>query len=409
MTETPQQSDLITPIISEVFEIEQLTWGGAKDPYAVLYRGRLKGDSQHIHRQLTQALKTQNLTPFFRQEKDTHIIQLIRGLPAPQASNPRVNIILFLLTLLSMLVTGAIYSYEGPGVDSIPQLLSVAFNNLGLGVPFAVSLLAILMAHEFGHYLAGRYHKTAVTLPYFLPLPFPLSPFGTLGAFIQLKEPPRNKRVLFDIGIAGPLAGLVVAIPVLLYGLSLSTVDQLPLFVRAGEGFQLEGNSILYLEAKYLVHGQLLPAPLSFNGTPEWLYWLRYFFTGLPTPLGGQDVILHSVAWAGWAGLLVTALNLIPVGQLDGGHLINSLLGDKARLLVPVIIFGLAILGFFWPGWWLWVFLILMLGGSRAQSVDEITPLDRPRKLLAIFGLVLFFLVFTPIPLREIIGPYFGP
>lgn len=407
MSDITEQSDVITPLISEHFEIGQVTWGGPRDLYEVLYRGRLKGDSQYIHNQLIKALKSHNLTPFLRQDGEEHLVQLVRGLPAPQPSNPWVNLVLFLLTLLSMLITGAVYSYDGPTVESAGQLVGIVFNNLELGIPFAASLLAILLAHEFGHYLAGRYHKTAVTLPYFLP--FPLSPFGTLGAFIQLKEPPRNKRVLLDIGIAGPLAGLVVAIPVLLYGLSLSEVDQLPLALRAGEGFQLEGNSILYLAAKYLVHGELLPSPLSYNGTPALLYWLRYLVTGLPTPLGGQDVLLHPIAWAGWAGLLVTALNLIPVGQLDGGHLINSLLGKQARLLVPVVIAGLAVLGFFWPGWWLWVFLILMLGGSRAQSLDEITTLDGGRRLMALFGLVVFILVFAPVPLREIVGPYFGP
>ncbi len=164
---------------------------------------------------------------------------------------------------------------------------------------------------------------THVTLPYFLP--FPLSPFGTLGAFIQLKEPPRNKRILMDIGIAGPLAGLVVAIPVLLLGLSLSKVE--PINLAPGQGFTLEGNSLLYLFAKFLVFGRLLPAPSSYGNLPPVLYWIRYFFTSQPLPLGGMDVMIHPIAWAGWAGLLVTAINLIPAGQLDGGHLMYVLLG----------------------------------------------------------------------------------
>src|SRR5690606_22956628 len=140
--------------------------------------------------------------------------------PKPKKSNPWVNLVMFLLTLVSMLLSGAMYSYEGPASEDIMQFLGQMLANLGSGVPFAASLLAILLAHEFGHYLAARFHKTEVTLPYFLP--FPLSILGTLGAFIQLKEPPRNKRVLLDIGLAGPLAGLIVAIPILLLGLSLS-------------------------------------------------------------------------------------------------------------------------------------------------------------------------------------------
>jgi membrane-associated protease RseP (regulator of RpoE activity) len=217
-----------------------------------------------------------------------------------------------------------------------------------------------------------------------------------------LKEPPRNKRILLDIGIAGPLAGLIVAIPVLLIGLSLSEVSQIPSTLQAGQAFSLEGNSILYLLAKYIVHGQWLPQPASLGGVPPWLYWLRYFFTGLPSPIGGMDVMLHPVAWAGWAGLLVTALNLIPAGQLDGGHVLYSLFGKNARVILPVVLIGLGILGLFWTGWWLWVFLILTLGGSHARPLDQITKLDDARIMLAIFGLILFVLVFVPVPLQII-------
>ena len=131
------------------------------------------------------------------------------------------------------------------------------------------------------------------------------------------KEPPKNKRILLDIGIAGPLAGLVVAIPVLLLGLSLSRIDLIT-NLAPGQGLQLEGNSILYLLSKYIIFGKWLPAPNSYSNLPPLIYWVRYFFTGQPLPWGGLDVQLNSIAWAGWAGLLVTALNLIPAGQLDG-------------------------------------------------------------------------------------------
>ena len=265
------------------------------------------------------------------------------------------------------------------------------------GIPFAASLLAILGAHEFGHYLAGRYHHTHVTLPYFLPFPF--SPFGTLGAFIQLKEPPRNKRILMDIGIAGPLAGLVVAIPVLLFGLSLSKVE--PIHLSPGQGFTLEGNSLLYLFAKFLVFGRLLPAPSSYGNLSPVLYWIRYFFTSQPLPLGGMDVMIHPVAWAGWAGLLVTAINLIPAGQLDGGHLMYVLLGKRVRALWPFILAILVLLGFVWTGWWLWAALIFFLGRIYAEPLDQITQLDPPRKAIAVLGIIIFFLVFTPVPLVQ--------
>ncbi|GAG81369.1 unnamed protein product, partial [marine sediment metagenome] len=165
-----------------------------------------------------------------------------------------------------------------------------------------------------------------------------------MGAFIQLKQPPKNKRILLDIGVSGPIAGLVVAFPILLYGLSLSHIETIILPV--GQGIQLEGNSLLYLLAKYIVFGQLLPAPSTYGDLPAFLYWVRYFFTSQPLPLGGIDVFISPIAWAGWAGLLVTALNLIPAGQLDGGHVIYSLFGQRSKLLLPFILVFLVLLGF---------------------------------------------------------------
>ena len=404
MSEAIQERDPITPLVTSYFEIEHIVPGGGRYPFVIRYSGRLIVDSETAHAGLSRDLKPHRLTPIFLEDDQQQVIQVVKSPRKPRPASPWINLLFFLLTLVSMLMAGAIYGYEGPQPEGLNELLGLLLGNLGAGIPFAASLLAILLAHEFGHYLAARYHKTAVTLPYFLP--FPLSPFGTLGAFIQLKEPPRNKRVLFDIGIAGPLAGLVVAIPVLLIGLSLSEVNQLPVFLRAGEAYSLEGNSILYLVAKYLVHGLWLPDPVTFSGLSPFAYWLSFFFTGQPFPLGATDVLLHPIAWAGWAGLLVTALNLIPAGQLDGGHILYSLLGKYARFVLPLVLAGLAVLGFFWSGWWLWVFLILLMGGTHAQPLDQITRLDRRRMALAIFGLILFILVFTPIPLQVIEGPF---
>jgi len=223
-----------------------------------------------------------------------------------------------------------------------------------------------------------------------------------MGAFIRLKEPPKNKRILLDIGIAGPLAGLVVAIPVLLYGLSLSKLDTITL--HPGQAFTLEGNSLLYLAAKFLIFGQLLPAPASYGGVSPLLYWVRYFFTSQPLPLGGVDVLISPVAWAGWAGLLVTALNLIPAGQLDGGHVMYVLLGKRARQLWPAIMIALILLGFAWSGWWLWALLIFMLGRLYAEPLDQITPLDARRRAVAWLGILIFFLVFTPVPLVQAVA-----
>jgi membrane-associated protease RseP (regulator of RpoE activity) len=388
-----------TPDVNEVMAIDDITLGKGKDPYLVRYRGRIRGDSAEAYDRLAARLRPQGITPLFRKEHDAQVVMLIDGVLDSKPSNPAVNLILFILTLLSVIFAGSLNTFTGPA-NSASQYFLGLLRNMPNGLPFAAALLSILLAHEFGHYLAGRFHKTNVTLPYFIPLP--ISPFGTLGAFIQLKEPPKNRRILLDIGIAGPLAGLVVAIPVLLLGLALSKVEVLSPI--AGQGVQMEGNSILYLLAKFAIFGQMLPHPASYGNMSPILYWIRYFFTGQPFPWGGLDVVIHPIAFAGWAGLLVTALNLIPAGQLDGGHVLYVLLGKKARAFLPVILVALVLLGFVWIGWWLWAFLIFLLGRLYAEPLDQITPLNPQRKAIAILGLVIFFLVFTPIPLIAVMA-----
>jgi membrane-associated protease RseP (regulator of RpoE activity) len=267
-----------------------------------------------------------------------------------------------------------------------------------LGAAFTASFLGILLAHEFGHYIAARRHGTPVSLPYFIP--FPLSPLGTMGAAIRLLAPPRDRRVLLDIGMAGPLAGLAVAIPVLLIGLALSRVEPLPGSTQAFAGMTLEGNSVIYLLAKLITKGELLPSPAGYGVVPPVIYWLRYLVLGTPVPVGGRDVMLHPVAWAGWAGLLITALNLVPAGMFDGGHTIYVLVGRKAARLLPVLVAVLFLLGFAWSGWWLWAGLVLLLGRIYAEPFDDITPLDPRRRRIAVLGLVLFVLLFMPVPFR---------
>lgn len=384
----------VLPFVNRVMAVEDITDGGAHDQFALRFRGRLRSeDTAAAYDQLANALRPLELTPMFRKDEGRHSILILEGVYSQKRANPIINLGLFILTLVSVLLSGALFGLSEP----LPQgFFPAALALIERGWPFAVSLIAILGAHELGHYFAGRAHGVNVTLPYFIPFPF--SPFGTLGAFINMKEPPKNRRHLLDIGIAGPLAGLIVAIPVTLIGLSLSRLDVISL--EPGFGFTIEGNSILYLALKYLTFGQLLPQPVSYGDMPAILYWLRYFFTGQPVPMGGLDVIIHPVAWAGWAGILVTAMNLIPAGQLDGGHMMYVLLGRKrAARLFPIILVILFGLGFFWNGWWLWVALIFFLGRSYAEPLDQITELDGKRKALAVLALVIFILVFAPVPL----------
>ena len=383
------ENEVLTNFVARVFRIDDMTIMDPQKGFIMRYRGGLLNeDSAEAYDQLAESLSQYRITPLFRMEGDAQVIYLAPKQPDPRSTKVSTNVILFVLTVFTVMMAGV----------EIPAELCTDFGrsilymivNIFKGWPFALSLLGILLAHEFGHYLMSRYHKTPATLPYFIPFPF--SPLGTLGAAILMRGTPKNKRILFDIGVAGPLAGLIVAIPVLFYGLRTSTLEPIALTQC---GISLEGNSLLYLIAKYVTFGQLLPAPIAPQGIS---YWIKFFFTGQPIPIGGLDVFINPVAFAGWAGILVTALNLIPAGTLDGGHVVYGLFGDKAKEAFPYIIGLLVLMGFFWTGWWLWAALLFWLGRVNAQPLDQITTLDPGRRLLAFVALIIFVLVFMPVP-----------
>jgi Zn-dependent protease len=385
-------SEILNNIVSRVFRYDDLTLGDPNKGYLLRYRGELLRDSVEAYDQLAEALRPYDVTPLFRLEDGRQTVLLVRGVIHPKPGKVWVNLLLFALTLLSVLFAGASYSYTGPIPQDDLGKIWVLLTHLWVGWPFAVSLLGILLAHEFGHYFVGRARGAAVTLPYFIPLP--ISPIGTMGAFIQMKSVPRNTRALFDLAVAGPLAGLVVAIPVLLLGLSQSSLGT----VRVLPGSFAEGNSLLYLLVKFSIFGKLLPTSGNLTGLPLLYHWITYFFVGRPSPVGSIDVFISPVAWAGWVGLLVTFLNLVPAGQLDGGHVIYAVFGKRVNRIVPIILVFMVLLGFFWSGWWLWAFLIFFLGRSHAEPLDQITRLDSRRKALAVLMLVIFLLVLTPVP-----------
>ena len=390
--------DPVSAIIRRYFAIDSIAAGKSSDPFLWRFTGRLLSkDSEAVFDTLTGLLQVYNLAPLFRVESGMQVVYVIKEPPRQNTGRRMVNLLLFGLTILSVLISGALYSYQGTLDGDTGNIISELWANLKSGIPFAASLLLILSAHELGHYFAGRYHKVKVTLPYFIPLP--LSTFGTMGAFIQIKSVPKNRKQLLDIAVAGPLAGLLVTIPLLIIGLSLSEIGTIPAVLNDSPSIQLEGNSILYLLMKQLVFNRWLPEP-AFYATPQLLHWAKYYLTGTPLPLGGLDVMLHPVAWAGWAGLLVTSLNLIPAGQLDGGHILFGLFGSNgSRKVLPLVLLLLAALGFVWNGWWMWVVLILVFGRSQTQLLDQITPLDTKRKVLGLVMLIVFILVFIPVPL----------
>jgi hypothetical protein len=232
------------------------------------------------------------------------------------------------------------------------------------GIPFSFTLLAILLAHEFGHYVACRFYRVDASLPYFLPAP---TFTGTLGAFIRIRAPIYTKRVLFDVGVAGPIAGFVFLLPALSIGLALSKV----------------------------IPGIAHQGAFTF-GTPALLWLLEQaIFPGVAT----SDIYLHPVARAAWVGILATALNLLPIGQLDGGHILYSMAGEKHKLLSRAFTAALIPIGiFFWPGWLLWAVLLLFFG-MRHPAIYDPSPLSDGRRKLAWLSLLIFLLCFTLAPI----------
>jgi membrane-associated protease RseP (regulator of RpoE activity) len=284
-------------------------------------------------------------------------------LPGPEPPPQRlgVHLVLFMATVATTITAGAMFA----GVNPIIQPW-----DLYKGIPFSFTLLLILGSHEMGHYLVSRRHHLNVTLPYFIPAPpFPFI-VGTFGAFIRIRSPIQDKRALLDVGCAGPLIGVVVSIPVILVGLQLSAVE----VIHEGGLKIFFGEPLLFQILSFLVFGSLPP---------------------------GQDIILHPVAFAGWIGLLVTALNLIPVGQTDGGHVVYALFPDHHKQISWVCLLLLALSGMFlWQGWLIWALLLILLGRRHPPPVYDWVPLDRKRKILGVVTIIVFLLTFTPVPLK---------
>lgn len=359
----------IFPRIDQEQNFDQLMIG-AESALAISFEGRLILPSEQAYAALDEQLAHIDHLALFREAGGKHLIHVIRGRPTPQTRPWWPNALLFIITLFSVLIVGTSIAIGEIRLVN-PRAANAIENNLFLelwrGLPYAISILLILGAHELGHYFAARRHNLAVTLPYFIPAPF-ISPIGTFGAFIQLREPMRNRKVLLDVGAAGPLTGLLFAIPILLIGLATSTVTVIQ------PGAAVEGNSLLYALSKIIVFGRFLPD-------------------------GEVDVLVNQLAWAGWTGLLVTALNLIPVGQLDGGHILFALLGDAARRLYYPLMVAMVALVFFVSDMWLfWLVLLFLFGRVYAAPLDMITPLDRRRQMIAVLGLVVFAVTFTPVP-----------
>jgi membrane-associated protease RseP (regulator of RpoE activity) len=356
--------DLLRRNVEDIFRVERQEVRGA----TFAWGGTLLVEPGRALSLLEPRFKPFGFTPFLGRQGDRAWIRAVPLAEVRGSDRSTANLILFALTLLSTLAAGSIVSGSLPFVTFNPLLQPA---HLLDGVPFAFTLLAILGTHEFGHYFTARYHGASVSLPFFIPAPPPIFLFGTLGAVIRMRSPVRDRNSLFDIAVAGPLAGLMVAIPALLLGLSRSRVGMV-LPEHTGLTF---GDSILMRGLTWLVFGSI----------PQ-----------------GMDVFVDPVALAGWVGLFVTALNLFPVGQLDGGRIAYALFGSWHRQVSLATFVGLMALGLVFrsANWIVFAGLIaLLMGFHHAPPLDDLTPLSRSRYALGVFCLVLLVLLIPPVPI----------
>jgi membrane-associated protease RseP (regulator of RpoE activity) len=251
-------------------------------------------------------------------------------------------------------------------------ILTVASTMIVGGPAYSITIILILLGHEMGHYLMSRRYGMRATLPFFLPFPF--SPFGTLGAVIRMESTISSRRTLFDTGVAGPLTSLLLSVPAIVIGLKLSQVIPTS---QLKEGTIRLGDPLLFAFIQRLVMAEV----------PE-----------------NYDVLLHPIGYAGWVGLFVTALNLLPVGQLDGGHIAYALFGRKSRIIFLIAIAVMAFITIFYnPGWLLLLILIIIFGFRHPAPLDDQTPLDGKRKLIGGIAFLAFFLSFTPAPFPQFV------
>lgn len=355
---------LLQEQMADVLVVEQQqAWGSS-----VAFGGRLLLSPGRAVDVLRARLEPRGYTPFLREERGTAWVYALPLAEVTGRPNPLVNLGLFVATVLTTLLAGA---WPLGGVS--PSELLANPTRLLVGLPFSASLLAILLVHELGHYTLGRRRGIPISLPYFIPAPPPLFPVGTLGAVIRLRGPVRDRRALFDMAVAGPLAGLILAIPICVAGLKLSSVIPMPP-ASSGAGLEL-GESLLLKLLEWLVLG---PLPAD------------------------RVVLLHPVGVAAWFGFFVTVLNLMPVGQLDGGHLVYALFGRRHGLISKLAVGMLVLIGlaFGSPTWLIWPLLIvLLMGFQHAPPLDDITPLDGKRWALGIFSLLLLLVLLPPVPL----------
>lgn len=339
-----------------------------EDPAGVrVFRGRLRESASAAFERLKRALGGETV-PMLQEDEQLEASVVLVPKPVEEATmerptRPWVNWLLFGLTVVTTTWAGAAHQ----GIDLLREP-----GRFAAGLPYSLALLAILGVHELGHYFAAKRHGIRVTPPYFIPVPFAL---GTFGAFIQMRSPTENRRALFDVAVAGPLAGLVVAIPALLIGLHSSQI--IPGDATAGPlgmGGTSVGSSLLFA----------LLAKLSLGGALQ----------------SGHIIRLSALAFAGWLGLFVTALNLLPIGQLDGGHIAHAIFGRRIGDSIGTIaMWSLLLLAIFvWPGLTMWAVIVFFIAGRTFPPLNDLTPLTPGRRWLGYATFIILGLILAPLP-----------
>ncbi len=342
-----------------------------------IFRGQLQRPPGEAFETLAERFAPLGFNPMLRREDDEIAVVAIEGeLPQRTFRSPWwLHLVLLAATVITTTIMGAALTGlpAGETIDALREWNTATLQPaLRDGLPFSLTLLAILGVHEMGHYVAAQLHGVKVTLPYFIPLPIQNS-LGTMGAVIFIKSPFMNRRQLFDVGIAGPLAGLVVAIPLYVIGLQQDpTVGQPLAWIQAG---------------------------ITRVSNPPLLQWLA----GLVVDTNNLDQFVfyrHPMALAAWFGVLLTALNLLPLGQFDGGHVAYALLGRRAWPLATLAFTALIILGVFgaWIAWLVWAFMGLLTGLRHPPPYDDLSPLGRVRAVIGLATAVIFALIFVPVP-----------
>ena len=359
-------------------------------PHDTVLEGTLRPELDAASPEVLAALEAWPAPAYLHHEAGVTEVVLVYQMKDEPRAIPWLHAVLLAATLITTMASGALMGGRDPfrtrmfefGRLALPYPSDIEWTVLLEGASFALPFLGVLLAHEMGHYVAARVHRVRASLPYLIPFPPYFSIIGTVGAFIRLKGPTVRRSALFDVGASGPFVSFLVSLPLLAAGLALSQ----PVTGDASVG---------------------TPFLIQFAGQPVWLgngaitHLLASLFA--PVAVGEAPLLLHPLALVGWLGLFVTALNLLPLGQLDGGHVLYAMHPARSQRAARWFMLALIPLGFVWWGWWAWAALIAVLHRGRVTHppvIQHAPEIGRTRSLLGLLLILIFFLTFVPVPIR---------